>query len=183
MHRERYEIDPAHSSLTFGARHMVVSKVRGRFTRWSGSLEIDQGHPDRSQVETSIEAASIETGVADRDVHLRSNDFLATEKFPLITFRSRIIERSNAKHFRMFGDLTICGVTREVLVDGEIGGIVRDPWGKERVGFSAMATVRRSDFGLTWNRLLESGGLLVADEIDVEIEIEAVRVEAASQAA
>lgn len=177
-----WSIDPGHSAVGFAVRHMVVSKVRGRFTRWDGTIVVDERAPERSTVEVRIAADSIDTGVADRDVHLRSADFLETGIFPDITFKSRRIEREEGGRFRVFGDLTIREVTREVVLEAEDHGRAGDPWGGQRAGFSAKTSLDRRDFGLQWNQLLEAGGVLVGEKVEIEIEVEAVREAAPAQA-
>jgi polyisoprenoid-binding protein YceI len=175
MANEAWQIDAAHSAVHLTVRHMVISKVRGKFNRWNARLALDTADPSRSSVEVEIDAASIDTGVADRDAHLRSPDFLDAERHPTIRYRSRRVEVLSKERLRVVGDLTIRGVAREVTLDVEHGGQGRDPWGNERIGFTATASLNRKEFGLTWNQALETGGLLVADRVDVEIEIEAVR--------
>ncbi len=182
MANESWQVDGAHSAVSFSVRHMVISKVRGRFTRWNAKLALDGADLASSSVDVEIEAASIETGVADRDAHLRSPDFLDVEKHPTLRYRSRRVELASKDRLRVVGDLTIHGVTREVVLDVEYGGQGTDPWGNRRAGFTATASLNRRDFGLTWNQALETGGVLVADRVDVEIELQAVR-KAAEKAA
>jgi polyisoprenoid-binding protein YceI len=171
----RWEIDPSHSDVNFTVRHMVVTKARGRFTRWNGAIELDEADPMRSSVEVRIEAASIDTGHAERDGHLRSADFFDAENHPQITFKSTGIERVDDERYRIEGDLTMRGVTRRVVLDAEMGGTAADPWGSRRAGFSAHTRVNRKDFGLTWNQALETGGLLVGETVDIGLEVEAVQ--------
>jgi polyisoprenoid-binding protein YceI len=182
MANENWQVDPAHSAVNLVVRHMVISKVRGQFARWTAKLSLDSTDLARSSVEVEIEAASVQTGVADRDAHLRSADFLDVEKYPVIRYASRKVEVASPGKLRVTGDLTIRGVTREVPLDVEVGGQAKDPWGNVRMGFAATATLSRKDFGLTWNQALETGGVLVADRVDVEIELEAVRQAAAKVA-
>jgi len=182
MAQESWQVDGAHSAVNLTVRHMVISKVRGRFTRWSARLALDTADLSRSAVEVDIEAASIDTGVADRDAHLRSPDFLDAGKHPSLRYRSRRVEVVSPERLRVVGDLTIRDVAREVVLDVEYGGQGRDPWGKQRAGFTATASLNRKDFGLTWNQVLETGGVLVADRVDVEIELQAVQ-QATSKAA
>jgi len=182
MALERWEIDSGHSSIHFSVRHLVVAKVRGQFTRWSGHVVAEPGDLGRASVNVVIDAASIETGVPDRDNHLRSADFLDAARFPELTFESRRVEPLGAGRYRLAGDLTIRGVTRPVALDVELGGRARDPWGNERAGFAAKVALNRRDFGLTWNQALEAGGVLVGDRVEVEIDVEAVR-QAAAEAA
>jgi len=168
-----WKIDTAHSSVTFAVRHMVVSRVRGQFKRWSGSLVFAEAVPGASSVEITIDAASSDTQVPERDEHLRSTDFLETSRHPLIMFRATLVEPAGARQMTVTGELTIRGVTREVTLDVEYGGRVRDPLGQERVGFSARTTLSRKDFGITFHQALANGELVVGDKLEVAIEIEA----------
>ena len=174
-HPTTWDIDLAHSNLGFAVRHLVISKVHGRFARWAGTLTLDDAHPERSQVEAHIEAASIDTHEPQRDAHLRSADFLDTDKYPEITFRSTRVEGDSPGGFRLVGDLTVHGVTRPVELDVEYHGWATDPWGGRRAGFSASTEIDREDFGLTWNAALEGGGVLVGKKAHLEFEIEAVK--------
>jgi polyisoprenoid-binding protein YceI len=182
MANTNWQVDLAHSAVSLTVRHMVISKVRGRFTRWNAKLALDTADLARSSVDVEIEAASIDTGVADRDAHLRSPDFLSAEKFPTLRYKSRRVEALPGGRLRVVGDLTIRDVAREVALDVEYGGQGRDPWGNQRVGFTATTSLNRKDFGLTWNQALETGGVLVADRVDVEIELQAVAQAAAKVA-
>jgi len=182
MATNQWNIDAAHSGINFSIRHMVVSKVRGRFAKYTGTLSLDDSDITRSVVEATIDAASIDTGTPERDVHLRSADFFDVEQFPVLRYRSTRIERLSAERYRVVGDLTIRGVTREVELDVDYGGRAKDPWGNERVGFVARASVDQKDFGLQWNQVLEAGGVLVGDRVDIEVDIQAVKA-AAVQAA
>jgi polyisoprenoid-binding protein YceI len=182
MANESWQVDGAHSEVSLTVRHMVIAKVRGRFTKWNAKLALDTADLSRSAVEVEIEAASIDTGVADRDTHLRSADFLDAQKFPTLRYRSRRVEAPSKDRLRVIGDLTIRDVTREVVLDVDYGGQGKDPWGNQRAGFSATTSINRKDFGLTWNQALETGGLLVADRVDIEIELQAIR-QAATQVA
>jgi polyisoprenoid-binding protein YceI len=182
MAQETWQVDGAHSAVNLAVRHMVISKVRGHFGKWSAKLQLDTAELTRSSVEVAIEAASIETGVADRDTHLRSADFLDAAKYPTLAFRSRRVEAVSKDRLRVVGDLTIRDVTREVVLDVEYGGQGKDPWGNTRVGFTATTSINRKDFGLTWNQALETGGVLVADRVDIEIELQAIQQAAAKVA-
>jgi polyisoprenoid-binding protein YceI len=182
MAQENWQVDGTHSGVSFTVRHMVISKVRGRFARWNAKLQLDTADLARSSVAVDIEAASIDTGVADRDAHLKSADFFDVQKHPALTYRSRRVEVVSPDRLRVVGDLTIRDATREVVLDVEYGGRGKDPWGNERAGFTATATLNRKDFGLTWNQALETGGVLVADRVDLELELQAVK-QAAAQAA
>ncbi len=174
----RWDIDVSHSAIHFHVRHMVISKVHGRFARWAGAIELDPQDLTRSSVQVDIDAASIDTQVADRDAHLRSPDFLDVAKYPQLTFRSRKIEKAGAS-YRVTGDLALHGVTREVVLEAEFAGTARDPWGNERAGFSARTSLDRRDFGLVWNAALEAGGVLVGEKVEITIELEAVKKVAA----
>jgi len=177
-----WDIDTGHSAVHFHVRHMIISKVHGRFSRWSGALALDPADLTRSSVEVKIEAASIDTQVADRDAHLRSADFLDVEQHPHLSFRSTRIERAG-EGYRVTGDLTLRGVTREVVLEAEYAGTGKDPWGNERAGFSARTSLDRREFGLVWNAALEAGGVLVGEKVEIAIELEAVRRTAAAPVA
>ncbi len=179
MATNRWDIDVGHSAIHFWVRHMVISKVHGRFARWSGAIELDPQDLSRSSVEVKIDAASIDTQVADRDAHLRSPDFLDVAKYPELTFRSRRVEKGGGSGLRITGDLTLHGVTREVTLEAEFAGTGKDPWGNERAGFSAKTSLDRKDYGLAWNAALEAGGVLVGEKVEISIELEAVKKAAA----
>ena len=167
-----YSIDTVHSSINFAVRHMVVAKTRGRFTKFSGTFAFDAADPSKSNVSVTIDAASIDTHEPQRDGHLRSPDFLDAENHKEITFRGKRVEGSGSE-LRVTGDLTIRGTTREVTLDVEHHGGGKDPWGNEKIGFSAKASINRKDYGLTWNQVLETGGVLVGEKIEIEIDVEA----------
>jgi len=169
-----WSIDTGHSAIHFGVRHMMFTKVRGRFTRWNGELRFDPFDLPSSGIEVSIDAGSIDTGEAQRDAHLKSADFLDTEKFPALTFRSTDIQDLGEGKLRVSGELTIHGVTRPVVLDTEFAGRVKDPWGNDRAGFTARTAIDRTDFGLRWNQALETGGVLVGNKVEIELELEAV---------
>jgi len=177
-----WNIDTTHSGINFSIRHMVVSKVRGRFARFSGTLALDEEDLTRSVVEATIDASSIDTGTGQRDDHLRSADFFDVARFPELRFRSTRIERLAEDRYRVAGDLTIRDVTRPVSLEVEYGGRARDPWGNERAGFIARTSLDRKDFGLRWNQALEAGGVLVGDRVDIELEVQAVKAVAAQAA-
>ena len=171
-----WTLDAAHTLVEFSARHMMVSSVKGRFTDVSGSITDVDDDPTRAQVEITIAAASINTADPRRDEHLRSADFLDAEHFPTITFKSRRVDRSGADdEFTLVGDLTIRDQTREVALDVTFNGIGTSPYGQTIAGFTAATKLNRKDFGLTWNVGLEAGGVLVGDQLKVEIELEAVK--------
>ena len=170
---KRYEIDPIHSSVAFGIRHMMVATVRGRFGQFSGYVETEDGEPAGGQGELVVQAASIDTGTEQRDNHLRSADFFETEKYPEIRFRSTSIESAGGDRYRVLGDLTIRDVTRPVEFEGQVEGrISSDGWGNQRLAVSARGQFDRKDFGLTWNQpMQEVGGLMVGDTVKFEVEL------------
>jgi polyisoprenoid-binding protein YceI len=170
-----WQIDPMHSLVEFAVKHMMIATVKGRFAALNGIIKLDEADPTRSSVEVAIEAASIDTREPQRDGHLRSADFLDAEKFSSLTFRSKRVEPLDGDHYRVIGDLAIRDVTREVALDATLEGRTTDPWGNERVGFSARTTINRQDFGLNWNQALEAGGILVGNEVKISLEIEAVK--------
>jgi polyisoprenoid-binding protein YceI len=170
-----YAIDPAHSRIGFVARHAMVTKVRGSFNAFEGSGYIDAENPTNSHMQLTIQAASIDTRNADRDGHLRSNDFFDMETYPEITFASTAVEQVDAENFRVTGDLTIKGVTRPVTVDVEYTGTAVDPFGNQRIGFEGTTTVNRKDWGVNWNAALEAGGVLVSEKVTLEFEVSAIR--------
>ncbi|MBX7113660.1 MAG: YceI family protein [Myxococcaceae bacterium] len=178
----QWNIDASHSNIEFSVRHMVISKVRGRFTKFNGVVTFDEADVAQSKVTASIDAASIDTGTAQRDTHLKSADFFDVEKFPELKFHSARIEKTGKHHYRVVGPLTMHGVTREVTLEVEATGTGVDPWGNPRMGFVAKTSLNRTDFGLTWNQMLEAGGVLVAEEISIELDIQAVKA-AATKAA
>ncbi len=175
MAQVTYQIDSAHSAAHFSVRHMMVSNVRGEFTKLSGTLAYDASNPANSSLEARVEVASIDTREAQRDTHLKSPDFFDVEKYPELTFRSKQVTR-HGDGWQLKGDLTIHGVTREVTfaVDGPTPE-VKDPWGGYRIGATAETKINRKDFGLMWNVALEAGGMLVGEEVKISIEFEAVR--------
>jgi polyisoprenoid-binding protein YceI len=182
MSTSQWDFDLSHSSINFHVRHLMVSKVHGRFAMWSGNLELDEQDLTRSRFDVTIDASSIETKEPKRDDHLRSADFLEVDKFPTITFKSTQITREGDDAYRVVGDLTIHGVTRTVTLDVEGGAQVRDPWGGTRTGFSARTSISRKDFGLTWNVALEAGGFVVGDKLEISLEIEAIKKAATAAA-
>jgi polyisoprenoid-binding protein YceI len=169
-----WTIDPAHSSVEFAVRHLMITTVRGRFTDVKGTVTADEVDPSKSTVEVVIDAASIDTREPQRDAHLRSADFFDVEKFPTLTFRSTGVGRGDAESFTLAGDLTIHGVTRPVVLDVQSEGRIKDAWGGIRSGFTATTKIKRSDFGLTWNQLLEAGGVTVSDEVKISLDVQLV---------
>ncbi len=172
-----YTVDPAHSRIGFVARHAMVTKVRGSFNEFHGSGYLDAENPANSWLAVAIEAASIDTRNADRDAHLRSNDFLDMERFPTIAYVSSAVEQLDDTHYRVTGDLTIKGVTRPVTVDLEFTGAAVDPFGNQRIGLEGTTTINRKDFGVNWNAALEAGGVLVSDKVVLEFEVSAIKTE------
>lgn len=173
MATQTYTVDPAHSDIGFSVRHLVVSKVRGHFARWTAQLSLDIEDLSQSSVSVEVDVASIDTKNADRDGHLRSADFFDVENHATATFRSTRFEPVGGSHYRIHGELTLRGVTKTVVLDTEFNGQSTSPWGQQVVGFSASAELNRNDFGLTWNKALETGGVLVGDTIKLDIELEA----------
>jgi polyisoprenoid-binding protein YceI len=171
-----YKIDPAHTATNFTVRHMMITNVRGGFDNISGTLNFDAANPAASSVEVTINAASINTGVADRDNHLRSADFFEVEKYPTISFKSTKVEAHGETHAKVTGDLTIRDVTKSVVLDVEFLGQSASPFGDTRAGFEATTSINREDFGLGWNVALEAGGVLVGKDIKLNIDAEAVLV-------
>lgn len=168
-----FTIDTSHSMAEFTVRHLMISKVRGRFAAFQGTLEVPAGKDLPSAVAVTIDASSIDTREEKRDAHLRSADFFNVEKFPELTFKgTRIVERGGSD-FQIVGDLTMHGVTREVVLDTEFEGRGDDPWGNQRVAYSAHVTINRKDFDLNWNAALEAGGVMVSDEVKIELNIAA----------
>ena len=168
-----YRIDKAHSEAIFQVRHLVT-KVRGRFTDFEGAIDYNEANPEQSSVNFTVQATSIDTAEPDRDKHLRSADFFEVEKYPTITFSSKRITRRGGDNFDVTGDLTMHGVTKEVVLPVAHMGRAKDPWGGDRLGFEAETSLNRKDFGLNWNAMLEAGGFLVGDDVKVSIEIQAV---------
>jgi polyisoprenoid-binding protein YceI len=171
-----WNIDPAHTVAEFKVRHMMITNVKGHFTGVTGVLTLDEQDITKSQVEASIDAASINTREADRDTHLKSADFLDVEKFPKLTFTSTRVTRTGDGELQVEGDLTIHGVTRKVTfaVEGPTPP-GKDPWGNTRIGWTATTKINRKDFGLTWNAALETGGILVGDEVTITFDVEAIK--------
>ena len=177
-----WNIDPVHSAIHFSVRHMVVAKTRGRFGKFSGELSFDAANPSAGSVQVSIDSASIDTADGQRDAHLKSADFFDVEKFPQASFRSTKVEDVGGDRYRITGDLSIRGVTKPVVLEATYQGSGKDPWGGERLGFSATTSVDRRQFGLEWNKALETGGVLVGEKVELTLEVEAVKA-AAIQAA
>ena len=173
-----YALDAAHSRLGFVARHAMVTKVRGSFNDFTGTGYFDAENPAASHLELTVEATSIDTRNADRDGHLRSNDFFDMATYPEITFVSTAVDVLDEDTFRVTGDLTIKGTTKPVTVDFTFTGAATDPWGNLRVGFEGSATINRKDWGISWNAPLEAGGLLVSEKVTLEFDVSAVKAAA-----
>jgi polyisoprenoid-binding protein YceI len=171
-----YQIDQAHSQIQFTVRHMMISKARGWFEKFDGTVNLDEQEPSNTTVDVRIEAASINTREPQRDGHLRSPDFLEAEKYPYLYFKSTQVEIVDKMNAKLHGNLTIKDVSRPVVLEVEYSGQAKSPWGTTSYGFSGKTVINRKDWGLEWNRTLETGGWLVGDEITIDIELELVKV-------
>ena len=179
---DTYTIDKDHSEATFQVRHLV-SRVSGKFEDFTGSINLDPKNPAASSVEFKIKTASINTGVTDRDQHLRTPDFFDAAKYPEITFKSTSIKPSGKKDvYSVTGNLTMRGVTKQVTLPVEFLGFARDPWGNDKAGFALTTTVNRKDYGINWNKALDNGGVLLGDDVDISINLEAQKVKPAAAA-
>jgi polyisoprenoid-binding protein YceI len=174
-----WTLDTAHSSFAFSVKHMVVATVRGRFTDFAVDADIDTDDLTKSRATVRVDVASVDTGDTNRDTHLRSADFFHGEEHPQMTFVSTRIESKGGNEYRLIGDLTIRGITKEVVLDGEVNGPVKDPYGNDRIGITGEGTLNRKDFGLNWNALLEAGGAVVADRVKLDVDIELIQKPAA----
>lgn len=183
MTSQTWQIDTTHSSIGFTVRHMVVAKVHGRFAKFSGQLTLNGEALTAGLAQVEIDTASIDTGVEARDNHLRSPDFFDVARFPKLSFRSRRVEQVGQERYRVVGELTVRDVTREVVLETELLGQVKDPFGVQRLAFSAQTRIDRREFGLTWNKAVEAGGVLVGDSVDISLDVQAVQVAAAEKAA
>jgi polyisoprenoid-binding protein YceI len=172
-----WSFDPTHSNIGFAVRHLMISKVRGSFGKWSGTFAYDEADPTQSRIDVRIDAASIDTKDAQRDAHLRSPDFFDVEKHPELRFVSTLVRR-DGDDYVVAGDLTLHGVTRPVELKVESLGRGKDPWGNERAGFAAKTTINRKDFGLHWNQALETGGVLVGEKVEIVLDVQAIRAAA-----
>ena len=170
-----WQIDSAHSEINFSVRHMMISNVRGRFESFTGEVNFDEENPANTKVEVQIDANSIDTREPNRNNHLRSQDFLYAEKYPYLTFRSKRVEVTGKNRARLVGDLTVRDITREVTLDVEYSGQAKSPWGTISAGFSASGKLNSKQWNLNWNQALETGGVLVGDEIKFNVEVEIVK--------
>jgi polyisoprenoid-binding protein YceI len=168
-----FTIDKTHSEVAFQVRHLVT-RVRGRFTDFSGTVQFDEARPEQSSIDFSINPASIDTGTADRDTHLRSNDFFAAEEHPVITFKTSKVAKRSAEQFDIEGTLTIRGIAKPLTLPVTYLGTATDPWGNARVGFEGEVTINRKDFGLNWNAALEAGGFLVGDDVKITVSLQGI---------
>ncbi|MGH7620505.1 MAG: YceI family protein [Gemmatimonadaceae bacterium] len=173
--RTTWTIDGSHAEIGFAVRHLMISTVRGRFGAVSGTVEFDETHPSKSKVDVTVDVRSIDTRQEQRDNHLRSPDFFDVEKYPTMHFAGKRVEGDVTGEFRVVGDLTIRGITQEITLDVTSEGRTRDPWGNDRAGFSAKGKLSRGAFGLTWNQMLEAGGVAVGDEVRLSIDAELVK--------
>jgi len=170
-----YEIDPAHSSVNFQVKHLAISKVNGTFGSFAGTFSFSEGEPESWRAEATIQIASVDTGNNDRDDHLRTGDFFDAEQFPTMTFKSTGVKMANASEGQLRGELTMHGVTKPVTLDLEFNGTVTDPWGNERAGFSLAGKIKRKEWGLTYNNALESGGLVIGEDVKISLDIEGIK--------
>lgn len=170
-----YTIDPSHTTLGFTARHAMVTNVKGKFLDFTGTLHLDGSDPAKSTASLDVKMDSIDTGSPDRDGHLKSADFFKTDEFPTMTFRSTSAEALGGDDYRITGDLEILGTTKPITIDLEFNGAAKDPFGNERVGFEGKSEILRSEFGLTWNAALETGGVLVSEKIKLNFDISAIK--------
>jgi polyisoprenoid-binding protein YceI len=175
-HAETWQIDPAHTNVEFSVRHMMISNVKGQFQKTAGTVDVNGKDPTSAKIDATIDATSINTRVDKRDAHLKSPAFLDVDKFPTITFKSTKVEADGPGKWKVTGDLTLHGVTKPVVLEVEgTGAPINDPMGNTRAGASATAKIKRSDFGLTWNQPLETGGVMVGDEVAISIDVEAIK--------
>jgi polyisoprenoid-binding protein YceI len=174
-----FDMDPQHSSAGFKVRHLMISNVKGEFSKVKGSVDFDPSNPASAHIDAVIDVTTINTGEAQRDTHLKSPDFFDVAKYPTIVFKSKKVTRVAGTKYKALGDLTIHGVTKEVTLDVEATSEVKDPWGNMRFGANATTKINRKDFGLIWNKALETGGVMVGDDVDITIDVELVKKGAA----
>ena len=173
---DTWQIDPMHSNVEFSVQHMMISNVKGQFQKTSGTITVNGSDPTSAKIDATIDASSIDTRVEQRDMHLKSPEFLDVAKYPTIRFKSTKVEAAGSGKWKVTGDLTLHGVTKPVVLEVESSGTsIHDPMGNTRAGASATANIKRSDFGLTYNKVLESGGVMVGDEVAISIDVEAIK--------
>jgi polyisoprenoid-binding protein YceI len=170
-----WQLDRTHSEVGFSVRHLMVTNVKGQFPRFAADVELNESDLTRSKVSVVIDVDSVDTRAEQRDQHLRSADFFDASNYPKMTFTSRRIERAGDDRYRVIGDLTIRGITRETVLDAEVNGPTKDPWGGERIGIAASTKVDRREFGLVWNQALETGGIAVGNDVKISLELELIR--------
>ena len=170
-----WTIDPAHSGAEFAVKHLMVSTFKGHFRYLEGTVHLNEANPANSSVAASVDVASVDTQTPDRDAHLRSDDFFNAERYPKMTFRSTRVEQVDGTNWKVAGELTVRDVTKEVVLDTEYEGRIVDPWGNERIGFTAWTELSRKEFGVRWNAAIESGGVVVGDKVRISLNIEIVR--------
>ncbi len=175
----RYAVDPDHSIIEFQVKHMVISKTTGRFTDFTGFVDLDAEAGQVKAIEATIKAASLNTNHDKRDAHLRGPDFFDVDKYPALLYKMKNLKKMGDE-YTAFGDLTLHGVTQEVTLVGTMNGVTKDPWGNVRAGFTGKGKLNRKDFGMNWNKALDSGGLIVGDEVDIRLEIEAIKAKPAN---
>jgi polyisoprenoid-binding protein YceI len=171
-----WQVDPAHTHVEFAVKHLMIATVRGRFSDVTGTVIVPDGDFSRAQVEATVNVASVDTREPQRDAHLKSPDFFEADKYPTMTFRSRRVENASrdTNQYRLIGELTLHGITKEVALEVTFEGVAKDPYGNNRAGFSATGKLNRKDFGLGWNQLLETGGVVVGDEVKISIDSQVV---------
>ena len=174
MSTDIWKVDEVHSSIHFSVRHLMVAKVTGQFRRWSAELAMDESDLCASSVAFTIDAGSVDTGNVERDARLRSAAFFDADAFPALAFQSRLVERAGGNTYRITGELTMRGVTKEVALEAELGGFITDPRGARRAGFTARGSVQRAEFGMVFNQILEAGGVAIGDRVEIVLEIETV---------
>ncbi|WP_251555172.1 YceI family protein [Neobacillus muris] len=177
MAKTKWALDPAHSSVDFSVRHMMIANVKGSFNSFNAVIEADPADLTTASIEFTVDTSSVDTRNADRDAHLVSADFFDVENYPALTFKATTIEKTDEGEYKVTGDLTLRGVTKQETFDVTFEGQGKDPWGNEKVGFSANSTLNRSDYGLVWNAALETGGVLVGDKVKVNLQIQAAKAE------
>jgi len=173
--KTKWMLDPTHSELAFKVRHMMITNVKGEFRKFDASIESDGAEFTKSSIDVTIDAASIFTNEDKRDGHLKSTDFFDVENYPTLSFQGKSFKKEDEDEYKLTGILTIKGVSKEVELDVEFGGINKDPWGKEKAGFSVEGKINRKDFGLNWNAALETGGVLVSEEVKISAEVQFVK--------